>query len=57
MFIRSRTHCALPQQNTAINCTLYGVLITQSYPSDNGTPGSGVMISVGSLVKDKASAD
>lgn len=31
--------------NTATNCTQYGVLITQSYPSDLGTPGNGVTIS------------
>ncbi|KAG2366110.1 glycoside hydrolase family 28 protein [Suillus spraguei] len=31
--------------NTAINCTYYGILITQSYPSNMGTPGNGVTIS------------
>ncbi|KAG2128451.1 glycoside hydrolase [Suillus cothurnatus] len=31
--------------NTATNCTYYGVLITQSYPSNMGTPGNGVTIS------------
>ncbi|OJA14240.1 hypothetical protein AZE42_11557 [Rhizopogon vesiculosus] len=31
--------------NTATNCIGYGVLITQSYPDDMGTPGSGVTIS------------
>jgi len=31
--------------NTAINCTSYGVLITQSYPATLGTPGNGVTIS------------
>lgn len=31
--------------NTATNCTQYGVLITQSYPTDLGTPGNGVTIS------------
>ncbi|KAG1728385.1 pectin lyase fold/virulence factor [Suillus paluster] len=31
--------------NTASNCTDYGVLITQSYPSNFGTPGNGVTIS------------
>ncbi|KAG2074060.1 glycoside hydrolase family 28 protein [Suillus decipiens] len=31
--------------NTAINCTYFGVLITQSYPSNMGTPGNGVTIS------------
>ncbi|KAG2032932.1 glycoside hydrolase family 28 protein [Suillus americanus] len=30
--------------NTATNCTSYGVLITQSYPSNEGTPGNGVTI-------------
>ncbi|KAG2032936.1 glycoside hydrolase family 28 protein [Suillus americanus] len=30
--------------NTATNCTSYGVLITQSYPSNKGTPGNGVTI-------------
>lgn len=31
--------------NTATNCTYYGVLVTQSYPSNMGTPGNGVIIS------------
>ncbi|KAG9308727.1 glycoside hydrolase family 28 protein [Chiua virens] len=31
--------------NTATNCTEYGVLITQSYPASLGTPGNGVIIS------------
>ncbi|KAJ8597205.1 glycoside hydrolase family 28 protein [Rhizopogon salebrosus TDB-379] len=31
--------------NTATGCTQYGVLITQSYPDEMGTPGSGVTIS------------
>ncbi|KAG1880987.1 glycoside hydrolase [Suillus subluteus] len=31
--------------NTATNCTYYGVLITQSYPANMGTPGNGVTIS------------
>lgn len=31
--------------NTATNCTYYGVLVTQSYPSNMGTPGNGVTIS------------
>ncbi|KAG0703397.1 glycoside hydrolase family 28 protein [Suillus ampliporus] len=31
--------------NTATSCNQYGVLITQSYPSDVGTPGNGVTIS------------
>lgn len=31
--------------NTAFNSTSYGVLITQSYPSNLGTPGNGVTIS------------
>ncbi|KAH0835447.1 hypothetical protein J3R83DRAFT_9080 [Lanmaoa asiatica] len=31
--------------NTAINSTSYGVLITQSYPESLGTPGTGVIIS------------
>lgn len=43
------------QDNTGINCTEYGLLITQSYPSTLGTPGNGVAISVSDLVKHKAS--
>ncbi|KAG1792354.1 glycoside hydrolase family 28 protein [Suillus plorans] len=31
--------------NTATNCTSFGVLITQSYPSNLGTPGNGATIS------------
>ncbi|KAG2136606.1 glycoside hydrolase [Suillus bovinus] len=31
--------------NVATNCTDFGVLITQSYPSNLGTPGNGVTIS------------
>ncbi|KAF9222226.1 glycoside hydrolase family 28 protein [Gyrodon lividus] len=31
--------------NTATNCTEYGVLITQSYPASLGTPGNGVIVS------------
>ncbi|KAF8547514.1 pectin lyase-like protein [Imleria badia] len=31
--------------NTATNCTAYGLLITQSYPDTLGKPGSGVKIS------------
>ncbi|KAF9225462.1 glycoside hydrolase family 28 protein [Gyrodon lividus] len=31
--------------NTAINCTKYGILVTQSYPASLGTPGNGVTIS------------
>lgn len=31
--------------NSATNCTSYGVLITQSYPTNMGTPGNGVTIS------------
>ena len=45
------------QGNTAINCTSYGVLITQSYPTTLGTPGNGVTISVSNFVTNKASAD
>ena len=41
------------QDNTAKNCTSYGVLITQSYPSTLGTPGNGVIISVSSLVENR----
>ncbi|KAG2071280.1 glycoside hydrolase family 28 protein [Suillus decipiens] len=45
----SATNSAVQQvtytANTATNCTYFGVLITQSYPSNMGTPGNGVTIS------------
>ncbi|KAI9566645.1 pectin lyase fold/virulence factor [Boletus coccyginus] len=41
----SRAFIVYHQDNTAINCTQYGVIITQSYPTTLGTPGTGVTIS------------
>ena len=45
------------QDNTATNCSSYGVLITQSYPASLGTPGTGVTISVSNFVISKTDVD
>ncbi|KAF8129874.1 pectin lyase fold/virulence factor [Boletus edulis] len=41
----SRVSNVIYSDNTATNCSSYGVLIDQSYPATEGTPGNGVIIS------------